>query len=47
MANSSEPLINVVIDNSPKVLQGGAVAGSGIPSFLDADTDGHRRRGGA
>jgi hypothetical protein len=47
MANPSEPLINVVIHDSPKVLKGGAVAGSGIPSFPDADTVGHRRRGGA
>jgi hypothetical protein len=50
MANRCEPLINVVIDHKPKVLTGLTnryVAGSGVRSSPDADTQRHRRRGGA
>jgi hypothetical protein len=51
MANQREPLINVVIDNKPKVLTGlpqtGKVVSSGVRSSPDADTKHHRRRGGA
>ena len=50
MANRCEPLINVVIDHKPKMLRGLTnryVAGSGVPMSPDADTQRHRRRGGA
>jgi hypothetical protein len=47
MANTCEPLLNVVIHSVPKVLTGTAVVGSGVPSSPDADTLDHRRRGGA
>jgi hypothetical protein len=50
MANRCEPLINVVIDHKPKMLTGLTnryVAGSGVPKSPDADTQRHRRRGGA
>jgi hypothetical protein len=50
-ANEGKPLINVVIDNKPKVLTGltqkGKVVSSGVKSSPDADTQHHRRRGGA
>jgi hypothetical protein len=41
MANESKSLINVVIDNKPKMLRGLTkryVAGSGVPISPDADT---------
>jgi len=41
MANESKSLINVVIDNKPKMLRGLTkryVGGSGVPSSPDADT---------
>jgi hypothetical protein len=47
MANTCEPLINVVIDTEPKMLTGLAVVGSGVPSSSDAALHDHRRRGGA
>ena len=40
MANEGEPLLNVVIENKPKMLRGLTkrdVGGSGVPSSPDAD----------
>jgi hypothetical protein len=50
MANRSESLINVVIDDKLKMLTSLTkryVVGSGVRSSPDADESDHRRRGGA